>query len=272
MSTNVLALLPELILTLTGVLIMMAEPCLEPDSSRKPLGWIAIAGTVAALVASWYQVSLGHPPRLLRHHPGRRLLRPLPLRHRSRRSRHPPRLARLLRRQRQPRRRVLRPALLRRRRHDAHDLLGRAAHGLRRPRDLLHHHLHPLRLPQRPGHRLRVLHQVLPARLLRHRLLPLRRRPRLRSHRLDRHLRHRPRPRDHHHPGPRLHRPRPDPHRPRLQGLRRSLPRLDARRLPGRARSRRRPHVHRAQGRRLRRPAPHHLHRLPQLCSTAGRS
>ena len=38
---------------------MMAEPCLAPNSSRKPLGWIAIAGTVGALVASWYQVSLG---------------------------------------------------------------------------------------------------------------------------------------------------------------------------------------------------------------------
>jgi NADH-quinone oxidoreductase subunit N len=59
MSANVLALLPELILSLTGVLIMMAEPCLKPASSRKPLGWIAVAGTVAALVASWYQVSFG---------------------------------------------------------------------------------------------------------------------------------------------------------------------------------------------------------------------
>src|SRR5271163_96279 len=59
MSTNVLALLPELILTLTGVLVMLAEPCLAPTSSRKPLGWIAIAGTVAALAASWYQISLG---------------------------------------------------------------------------------------------------------------------------------------------------------------------------------------------------------------------
>ena len=59
MSTNVLALLPELILTLSGVLIMLAEPCLAPASSRKPLGWIAISGTIAALVASWYQVSLG---------------------------------------------------------------------------------------------------------------------------------------------------------------------------------------------------------------------
>src|SRR5438270_5047643 len=59
MPANVLALLPELILTLTGVVIMLAEPCLAPSSSRKPLGWIAIAGTLGALFASWYQVSLG---------------------------------------------------------------------------------------------------------------------------------------------------------------------------------------------------------------------
>jgi NADH-quinone oxidoreductase subunit N len=59
MSSNILALLPELILTLTGVLVMLAEPCLKPATSRKPLGWIAIAGTVAALLSSWYQISLG---------------------------------------------------------------------------------------------------------------------------------------------------------------------------------------------------------------------
>ena len=59
MSPNVLALLPELILTLTGVLVMLVEPCLKPATSRKPLGWLAIAGTVASLAASWYQISLG---------------------------------------------------------------------------------------------------------------------------------------------------------------------------------------------------------------------
>jgi NADH-quinone oxidoreductase subunit N len=59
MSPNVLALLPEIILTLAGVLIMLAEPCLKPGSSRKPLGWLAITGTIAALFASWWQISLG---------------------------------------------------------------------------------------------------------------------------------------------------------------------------------------------------------------------
>ena len=41
--------------------------------------------------------------------------------------------------------------LLRRRRHDAHDLRRRAAAGLHRPRNLLHLHLHPGRLPQEPA-------------------------------------------------------------------------------------------------------------------------
>ena len=59
MSPNILALLPEYILTLTGVLIMLAEPCLKPASSRKPLGWIAIAGTAAAGLASNYQLQFG---------------------------------------------------------------------------------------------------------------------------------------------------------------------------------------------------------------------
>jgi NADH-quinone oxidoreductase subunit N len=56
---NVLSLLPEIVLTLTGILIMLTEPLLAPTSSRKPLGWIAIAGTVASGLASAYQLQFG---------------------------------------------------------------------------------------------------------------------------------------------------------------------------------------------------------------------
>jgi NADH-quinone oxidoreductase subunit N len=59
LSPNILALLPEYILVLTGIFIMLVEPCLKPTSSRKPLGWIAVAGTTAAGIASYYQVQLG---------------------------------------------------------------------------------------------------------------------------------------------------------------------------------------------------------------------
>lgn len=58
MFPNLLALLPEYILTLTGVLLMLIEPMLLPATSRKPLGWLAIFGTTGAGLASLYQLSL----------------------------------------------------------------------------------------------------------------------------------------------------------------------------------------------------------------------
>ncbi len=42
--TQVIALLPEYILTVAGVLIMLIEAVLKPGTSRKPLGWLAIVG------------------------------------------------------------------------------------------------------------------------------------------------------------------------------------------------------------------------------------
>ena len=59
LPTQVIALLPEYVLTLTGVLIMLIEPLLKPGASRKPLGWLAIAGTTATGFISWYQLRLG---------------------------------------------------------------------------------------------------------------------------------------------------------------------------------------------------------------------
>ena len=59
MSPNLLALLPEIILTVFGTAIMLIEPVLSPIRSRKPLGWLAIAGVVLAAFASWYQLDFG---------------------------------------------------------------------------------------------------------------------------------------------------------------------------------------------------------------------
>lgn len=59
MAPNVLALLPEYILTITGVLVMLADPLFPDEKARKPLGWLAILGTVAAGLASWYQLRFG---------------------------------------------------------------------------------------------------------------------------------------------------------------------------------------------------------------------
>lgn len=57
-SPNLLALLPEYILTLVGIAIMMLEPVMAVGRSRKSLGWLAIAGCSAACAVSVYQISL----------------------------------------------------------------------------------------------------------------------------------------------------------------------------------------------------------------------
>jgi len=58
MSTNLLAILPELILTLTGIVIMLSEPLIAPGKSRNPLGWLAILGTLASGLAALYQLRI----------------------------------------------------------------------------------------------------------------------------------------------------------------------------------------------------------------------
>jgi NADH-quinone oxidoreductase subunit N len=51
-------ILPEVILTLTGVLIMFIDASLKPGSSRRWLGWVGAIGTTLALWASLWQLSL----------------------------------------------------------------------------------------------------------------------------------------------------------------------------------------------------------------------
>jgi NADH-quinone oxidoreductase subunit N len=57
MPTSLLAVLPEVILVVVGVIIMMAEPMIPAGRSRKPLGWLAILGTLAAGLSALYQHS-----------------------------------------------------------------------------------------------------------------------------------------------------------------------------------------------------------------------
>lgn len=54
----VLRILPEVLLTLTGVLVMLLEPVIDVKASRKPLGFLAISGTLAAIAATGYQLQL----------------------------------------------------------------------------------------------------------------------------------------------------------------------------------------------------------------------
>jgi len=58
MNTDTLRILPEVILTLTGVLIMLVDASLVPSTPRRPLGWVAAFGTLGALYASLWQFTL----------------------------------------------------------------------------------------------------------------------------------------------------------------------------------------------------------------------
>ena len=44
---QVYRILPELLLTITGVLIMLIEPVMPPGMTRKPIGFLAIGGVLA---------------------------------------------------------------------------------------------------------------------------------------------------------------------------------------------------------------------------------
>ncbi|MBI2681632.1 MAG: NADH-quinone oxidoreductase subunit N [Acidobacteriales bacterium] len=52
-----IAILPELILSVAGIVVMLADPFLGAKSNRRPLGYLALAGTVAALFATAMQRS-----------------------------------------------------------------------------------------------------------------------------------------------------------------------------------------------------------------------
>jgi NADH-quinone oxidoreductase subunit N len=55
---DIYRILPELILTLTGVAVMLLDASLPPAWPRRPLGWVAAIGTTLALWASLWQLSL----------------------------------------------------------------------------------------------------------------------------------------------------------------------------------------------------------------------
>ena len=57
---QVYRILPEVLLTITGVLLMLIEPVMPAGMNRKPMGFLALLGVVAALIASVWQ--LGLPP------------------------------------------------------------------------------------------------------------------------------------------------------------------------------------------------------------------
>ena len=55
---DVLRILPEVILTVVGVLIMVIDSITPERTSRKPIAWFSVAGMIAALWASAWQLGL----------------------------------------------------------------------------------------------------------------------------------------------------------------------------------------------------------------------
>ena len=58
MNPSLLSIIPEIILTLAGILIMLSEPLFPAHASRRPLGWLAIVASAASGVAAWSQLHL----------------------------------------------------------------------------------------------------------------------------------------------------------------------------------------------------------------------
>jgi len=55
---DIYRILPEVVLTLTGVFVMLIDASLKPGVPRRNLGWVAAFGTMTALWASLWQLSL----------------------------------------------------------------------------------------------------------------------------------------------------------------------------------------------------------------------
>src|SRR2546430_13248997 len=53
-SADYTRILPELVLSAFGIVIMLLDPVLDEETSQKPLGFIALTGTLAALASTWY--------------------------------------------------------------------------------------------------------------------------------------------------------------------------------------------------------------------------
>jgi NADH-quinone oxidoreductase subunit N len=58
LQNDLARILPEVILTITGVMVMLVDASIPPTWSRRSLGWFAAVGTTLALWASLWQLSL----------------------------------------------------------------------------------------------------------------------------------------------------------------------------------------------------------------------
>ena len=53
-GVDYIRILPELVLSAFGILVMVLDPLVDEEKSQRLLGFIALGGTVAGLLATWY--------------------------------------------------------------------------------------------------------------------------------------------------------------------------------------------------------------------------
>jgi NADH-quinone oxidoreductase subunit N len=52
-SADYVRILPEIVLTIFGMIVMLLDPLLDKETGQKVLGWVAFLGTVAGVAATW---------------------------------------------------------------------------------------------------------------------------------------------------------------------------------------------------------------------------
>jgi NADH-quinone oxidoreductase subunit N len=52
-SADYIRILPEIVLTIFGMIVMFVDPLLDKETGQKVLGWVAFLGTVAGVAATW---------------------------------------------------------------------------------------------------------------------------------------------------------------------------------------------------------------------------
>jgi hypothetical protein len=53
-GTDYVRILPELVLSIFGIVVMVLDPLVDEEKSQKTLGLIAFVGSIAALISTWY--------------------------------------------------------------------------------------------------------------------------------------------------------------------------------------------------------------------------
>src|ERR1700759_5212423 len=56
-AVDYLRILPEVVVSVLGIIIMLVDPLIPEQNPKKPLGIIAILGTLAGIVATAYQTN-----------------------------------------------------------------------------------------------------------------------------------------------------------------------------------------------------------------------